>query len=225
MLEIQDLVAGYGHIDAVRDVTLHLDRGEAVCLLGMNGAGKTTIVKTLAGWLRPRAGSVRLDGLEITRTPSWERTRRGLAVVPEGGRVFRDLSVEENLKIGKSTQWARGYDLFPLLYERRRQLAGSLSGGQRQMLSLGRALATDPRYLILDEISFGLMPTITNGIFDRLEDLRSQNMGLLVIEQEERRALAFCDRGYVLAHGTLVAEGRSDDLAKDQQVRRAYLGE
>ena len=225
MLEIQGLVAGYGHIDAVSDVTLHLDRGEAVCLLGMNGAGKTTIVKALAGWLRPSAGHVLLDGRDITRTPSWERTHRGLAVVPEGGRVFRDLSVEENLKIGKSTQWQRGYDLFPLLYERRRQVAGSLSGGQRQMLSLSRALATEPKYLILDEISFGLMPTITNGIFERLEDLRSQNIGLLVIEQEERRALAFCDRGYVLAQGTLVAEGRSDDLAKDQQVRRAYLGE
>lgn len=225
MLEIDGLIAGYGHIDAVRDVSLHLDRGEAVCLLGMNGAGKSTIVKALAGWLRPRAGSLRIDGREITRIPSWERTHRGLAVVPEGGRVFRDLSVEENLKIGKPSNWRRAYDLFPLLYERRRQSAGTLSGGQRQILSLSRALATDPLYLILDEISFGLMPSITKDIFERLEDLRSQNMGLLVIEQEERRALAFCERGYVLAQGSLVAEGLSEELAKDQQVRRAYLGE
>lgn len=225
MLEIDGLIAGYGHIDAVRDVSLHLDRGEAVCLLGMNGAGKSTVVKALAGWLRPRAGSLRIDGREITRTPSWERTHRGLAVVPEGGRVFRDLSVEENLKIGRPSNWRRAYDLFPLLYERRRQPAGTLSGGQRQILSLSRALATDPLYLILDEISFGLMPSITKDIFERLEDLRSQNMGLLVIEQEERRALAFCERGYVLAQGVVVAEGRSAELAKDEQVRRAYLGE
>ncbi|MQA25192.1 MAG: ATP-binding cassette domain-containing protein [Micromonosporaceae bacterium] len=224
MLEVTDLVAGYGRIDAVKGVSVALQPGEAVCLLGMNGAGKSTLVKAIAGWLPARQGRISLDGVDITRQKPWRRCTSGLGVVPEGGRVFRDLTVEENLRVTGGADWARGLELFAVLGERRGQLAGSLSGGERQMLAMARALANQPRYLVLDEVSFGLMPRAVDAIFERLAALRADGLGLLVIEQQEQRALAFCGRGYVIAHGVIVAEGDTARLAADEAVRQAYLG-
>jgi branched-chain amino acid transport system ATP-binding protein len=224
MLEFDKIVAGYGRIDAIRDVSLHLRPGRAVCLLGMNGAGKSTLVKTLAGWLRPRRGRVLLDGNDITGMPAWQRCRAGIGVVPEGSRVFRDLTVAENLTVTGGAAAERGFELFPVLAPRRDQLAGSLSGGERQMLAVSRALANEPDYLVMDEVSFGLMPRAVDAIFDRLLTLRSEGLGLLLIEQQEQRALDFCDTGYVLAHGVVVAEGSTAQLAADDAVRQAYLG-
>jgi len=225
MLEVRDLVIGYHKADVVHGVTLRVRGGDAVCLLGMNGAGKSTIVKAIAGWVRARSGSISLDGSDVTHAASWKRARAGLAVVPEGSRVFRELTIEENLRLGGAKSWQSGYEYFPILRSHRRQLAGSLSGGQRQMLSVARALSLEPKYLVLDEISFGLMPQATDEIFERLAVLREEGIGLLIIEQQERRALAFCDHGYVLAQGAIVAEGTTEELASDEKVREAYLGD
>ena len=223
MLQATDLTIAYGAIDAVRGVTLTVEAGEAVCVLGPNGVGKTTLVRALVGWQRPRRGRILFRDTDITTWPSWRRTRGGIGVVPEGGRVFADLTVQENLRATGSDDWERGFELFPALAERRRQLAGSLSGGERQMLALGRALVFSPQLLIVDEASFGLMPQAVEEIFTKLAELRDEGIALLIIEQREDEALQLCSRGYVMGAGRLIAEASSRELASREELRRLYM--
>lgn len=225
MLRVEGLVVRYGAIEALTGCDLSVGAGAAVCLLGANGAGKTTLVRALAGWERPVAGRIELQGRDVTRLPPWERQRAGLGVVPEGGRVFGDLTVEENLRVsGRDADTRIGLELFPVLTERRTQRAGTLSGGERQMLSLARALAGRPRLLVIDEVSFGLMPRAVESIFGVLARLRDEGMSMLVIEQEEARALGLCARAYVLSQGAVQLEGPSGELAGSEALRAAYLG-
>lgn len=225
MLEIESLVVRYGAVEAVKGCDVTVGDGEAVCLLGANGAGKSTLVRALAGWERPAEGRIVFAGEDITHAHPWERHRRGLGIVPEGGRVFGDLSVEENLRVGgRGADPSVGLELFPVLAERRRQSAGTLSGGERQMLAIARALAGRPKLLVVDEVSFGLMPRAVASIFTVLARLRDEGVSLLVIEQEEARALGLCGRAYVLSQGRVSLAGRSDELAGSQALRSAYLG-
>jgi len=231
MLEVEGLAVGYGKIAALMGVDLKVGEGELVAIIGANGAGKTTLLSAIAG-LRPlRAGSVRFRGRELGRLPPWSRVRLGLALVPEGGRVFPDLSVEKNLRLGAFTvreprpHLELVYALFPVLQERRRQRAGTLSGGERQMLAIGRALMAGPQLLLVDEVSMGLMPKLVPevlGTFRRLRDERG--MSVLLAEQNAREALAVVDRGYVLKNGQVALEGSAEELRADPQVKQAYLG-
>ena len=226
MLEVEGLVVRYGAVEAVKGVDLHVDHGEAVCLLGANGAGKSSVVRALAGWERPARGRIGFDGREITRLEPWHRFGLGLGIVPEGGRVFGDLTVDENLRVaGRRADASLGLELFPVLAERRAQRAGTLSGGERQMLTVARALAGRPKLLVVDEVSFGLMPRAVSAIFAALARLRDdEGTSLLVIEQEEARALALCTRAYVLSQGQVSLAGSSRELAGSGRLRSAYLG-
>jgi len=233
LLKVEGLNVAYGKIQVLYDVSLHLDDGEAVAILGANGAGKSTLIKTLMGWQKPLAGRVWFAGEDITALPAWERAARGLSLVPEGGRVFPALSVEDNLKLGAYLEgdrqalrrgMERVYSLFPVLAERRRQRAGTLSGGERQMLSIGRAVMRFPRLLLVDEISMGLAPMLVEVVFDALRELRAQGVSLLLVEQNAHEALGVIDRGYVMENGRLVLEGPADALRKDPKVQAAYLG-
>ncbi|RMF28454.1 MAG: ABC transporter ATP-binding protein [Chloroflexi bacterium] len=233
LLRVQELSVAYGPIRALHAISLTVEPGEAVAILGANGAGKSTLMKTLMGWLAPQAGALYLDGEEITWLPPWERAARGLALVPEGGRIFPDLTVEENLRLGAYLEptpaalrqgLERVFSLFPVLAERRRQRAGTLSGGERQMLAIGRAVMRLPRLLLVDEVSMGLAPLLVETVFDALRDLRAQGIALLLVEQNAHEALRVVDRGYVLENGHLVLEGPADALRRDPRVQAAYLG-
>ena len=231
MLEVQGLTAGYGKIAALMGVDLEVGEGELVAIIGANGAGKTTLLSTIAGLHPIQGGTIRFRGHRIERLPSWSRVRLGLALVPEGGRVFPDLSVEKNLRLGAFTvreprpHLELVYALFPVLQERRRQRAGTLSGGERQMLAIGRALMAGPQLLLVDEVSMGLMPKLVPevlGTFRRLRDERG--MSVLLAEQNAREALAVVDRGYVLKNGQLALSGAAAELRANEEVKRAYLG-
>lgn len=233
LLRVQDLWVAYGPIQVLHNLSLHLDDGEAVAILGANGAGKSTLMKTLIGWVKPESGHLFFGGEEITHLPAWERSARGLALVPEGGRVFPELTVEENLRLGaylepSATVIRQGmegvFTLFPALAERRRQLAGTLSGGERQMLAIGRAVMRRPRLLLVDEISMGLAPMLVESVFAGLRELRKQGVSLLLVEQNAHEALRIVDRGYVLENGRLVLEGSAASLRRDPRVQAAYLG-
>jgi branched-chain amino acid transport system ATP-binding protein len=231
MLEVQGLTAGYGKIAALMGVDLEVGEGELVAIIGANGAGKTTLLSAIAG-LRPlRAGSVRFSGRELGRLPPWSRVRLGLALVPEGGRVFPDLSVEKNLRLGAFTvrepkaHLELVYVLFPVLQERRRQRAGTLSGGERQMLAIGRALMAAPRLLLVDEVSMGLMPKLVPEVLGTFRRLREERgMSVLLAEQNAQEALAVVDRGYVLRNGQVALSGAAAELRANEEVKRAYLG-
>jgi branched-chain amino acid transport system ATP-binding protein len=234
MLEVKGLRVAYGGINAVKGIDLEVRKGELVTLIGANGAGKTTTLKALAGLLKPAAGSVRYDGADVTGVPSHQLVRRGLALVPEGRGVFARLSVEENLvmgayirddKAGIAADCERAYTTFPRLAERRHQLAGTLSGGEQQMLAIARALMCQPRLLLLDEPSMGLAPLVVQLIFRTIREVTQQGVTLLLIEQNARLALQTCDRGYVMESGEVTLSGNARDLLDDPQVRRAYLGE
>jgi len=234
LLEVHGLKVAYGGINAVKGIDLEVRAGELVALIGANGAGKTTTLKALSGLLKPAAGSVRYDGQDITGTPAFELVRRGLALVPEGRGVFARLTVEENLAMGAyirddkvtiAADCERAYTTFPRLGERRKQLAGTLSGGEQQMLAIARALMCKPRLLLLDEPSMGLAPIVVQKIFETIRAVAREGVTLLLIEQNARLALQTCDRGYVMESGTITLSGEAKALLDDPQVRRAYLGE
>ena len=230
MLEVRALGSRYGRIPALADVALDVHAGELVAIVGANGAGKTTLMRTLSGVQPMSAGTLRFDGQDIGAETPRRRVQRGIIQVPEGRQVFGDLNVEDNLLLGA---FARGkaatidtiWDLFPVLRDKRAEPAGTLSGGQQQMLAIGRALMADPRLLLLDEPSMGLAPRLVAEIFGHIRALKTRGTTILLVDQNARAALAVADRGYVMETGRIVAEGRAADLLRDPQVRAAYLGQ
>jgi branched-chain amino acid transport system ATP-binding protein len=234
MLEVENLQVAHGDAVAVWNVSLAVRARELVTVVGPNGAGKTTLINAIAGLLPVRRGSVRLDGTDLAPVPPHEVCHHGIALVPEGRRLFGTMTVEENLEIGCYAPAARQfrreglervYEIFPLLRERRRQLAGALSGGQQQMLAIGRALMARPRLLLLDEPSLGLAPTITDHVFEVIAGIHAEGVAVLLVEQNVVQALAIAARAYILEQGSIVAEGAPADLAKDARIREAYLGQ
>ena len=232
MLDVCGLVAGYGGITAVRGVALQVPPGGMVALIGPNGAGKTTLLNALSGFVRPRAGAVRLDGQDVTGRSPHAVARLGLLHVPEGRRVLGPLSVGENLLLGRRAAHGRApgrldevFDLFPVLAERRAQMAGSLSGGQQQMLAIGRALMGSPRVLLLDEPSLGLSPLMAAAVFAALARLNATGLTMLVVEQNARRALGATSHAYVMEGGRIVASGASAGLLHDPAIVAHYLGQ
>jgi len=237
MLKVRNLEAGYGPLKVLRQVSLHVSAGEIVTLIGANGAGKSTLLRALSGLLAPRGGEVLFDGASIRGLPAERVVGLGIALVPEGRQVFAAMSVEENLVLGGYVAARRGrdgegtaraldqiYGLFPILRERCAQLAGTLSGGEQQMLAMGRALMTDPRLLMMDEPSMGLAPLVVRDIFRAVQRLREEGRTVLLVEQNARAALRIADRGYVIETGRLVLEGEAGFLLRDREVQRAYLG-
>jgi len=234
LLEAEGLQLAYGEISACRDVSLHVGQGEIVTLIGANGAGKSTTLRAVAGALLPRAGSIRFRGHDITRLPSYERTKLGISLVPEGRRVFPFLTVRENLELGafkyrKEGAKVRGLmdkvlDMFPRLRERRSQNAGTLSGGEQQMLALGRAIMSEPHLICLDEPSLGLAPMVVQDIFRTIKAINAAGTSVLLVEQNARYALETAGRGYVLQTGSIIASGPCSTLRNDDRVRQAYLG-
>ena len=233
MLEVENLHVYYGEIHALKGVTLSVAKGEIVTILGSNGAGKTTTLRTLSGLLPARAGNIRLEGERLLGVPAHEVVLRGVANVPEGRRIFNRLTVFENLEMGAYARTDAGIDqdlervfaLFPRLRERRAQVAGTLSGGEQQMLAIGRALMAAPRILLLDEPSMGLAPILVEQIFEAIQGINRQGTTMLLVEQNAAMALSIAHRGYVLETGTIALSGTAADLLEDPEVRRAYLGE
>ena len=225
LLEARGVSCGYGRLKVLHDVDLHVGRGELVVLLGANGAGKSTLVAALVGWLKPTSGSIAFKGRDVTALAPWSRSRAGLGVVPERGRVFGDLTVAENLEVARPTAEGlrRVHEVFPILAERRRQLARTLSGGQRQMLALARALAKEPELLLVDEMSTGLMPMLVAELFAVLRRLADAGLPILLVEQNTK-VLDIADRAYVMQTGSIILEGDAESLKRDEGVRKAYLG-
>jgi branched-chain amino acid transport system ATP-binding protein len=233
VLEVEDLHVYYGEIHALKGVSFRVTEGEIVTLLGNNGAGKTTTLKTLSGLLAPRRGDVRLDGVSLLGAPAHDIVHKGITHVPEGRRIFNRLTVVENLEMGAYIRSDRAigedmdhvFAIFPRLKERRTQVAGTLSGGEQQMLAIGRALMAKPRLLLLDEPSMGLAPVLVEQIFETVQTINRQGVTVLLVEQNAAMALSIATRGYVLETGHIALEGHAGDLAGNPQVRRAYLGE
>jgi len=233
LLEVRDLQVSYGGIRAVQGASLALHAGELVSLIGANGAGKTTLLKAVTGLLAPAAGSVWLDGRPLDRVEAWQRVSQGLVMVPEGRGIFARMSIEENLRMGAylrrdaqqvQADLADVYQRFPRLKERRQQLAGTLSGGEQQMVAMGRALLARPRVLLLDEPSMGLSPLMVDAIFDVVRDIAAQGVTILLVEQNAHRALQMASRGYVMDSGRITLDGPAQQLLDDPKVREAYLG-
>ena len=232
LLHLQDLEVRYGAITALRGVSLEVEPGEIVALLGANGAGKTTTLRSISGLHRPYAGHIRFDGQRIDGIPPHRICAIGIGHVPEGRRIFPRMSVEENLAMGaylyrddRSKARSRVFELFPVLEERRKQDGGTLSGGEQQMLAIGRALMSRPKLLLFDEPSMGLAPMFVTRIFDIIREIREQGTTVLLVEQNAAQALRLADRGYVLETGTVVMSDRASVLLGDDRVRAAYLGE
>jgi branched-chain amino acid transport system ATP-binding protein len=232
MLNVEDIVVRYGAISALKGVSFHVNQGEIVALLGANGAGKTTTQRTVSGMLRPALGSITYEGQAISGIPAHELIGLGICHVPEGRHVFPRMSVAENLEMGayrfKQTDQddlGRVLELFPLLKERLKQISGTLSGGEQQMLAIGRALMGKPRLILLDEPSMGLAPMIVSQIFEIIGEINRQGVTVLLVEQNAAQALALADRGYVLETGEIVLQGAGEELLADDRVRAAYLGE
>jgi branched-chain amino acid transport system ATP-binding protein len=233
MLEADGLHVGYGDAPALWGVSLRVGKGEIVSVLGPNGAGKTTLVNAIARLLPIRGGTLRLDGQAITGLAAQEVCNRGVALIPEGRRLFVKMTVEENLELGSYRRAARAgraqalervYAMFPILRERRRQIAGTLSGGQQQMLAIGRALMARPKLLLIDEPSLGLAPLIVEQVFETIRKIHAEGLSILLIEQNVMKALQVVERAYVLEGGRIVAEGRPDELKAQPHIREAYLG-
>jgi branched-chain amino acid transport system ATP-binding protein len=233
LLDVEGLVTGYGALQVVRGVGLHVDEGEILAVVGANGVGKSTTLAALIGQLPAWSGRIRFAGSDVTRAPVHRRVAEGMALVPEGRRVFADLTVEENLLVGAHTRRGRGeaaadlegmYELLPQLAERRQQLAGSLSGGEQQMLALGRGLMSRPRLLLLDEPSLGLAPLVIERVFAFIPEIRARGTAVLLVEQNARLALEVSDRALVMQRGRIALEGPSEELADDRRVRDVYLG-
>ncbi|MDD6966890.1 MAG: ABC transporter ATP-binding protein [Firmicutes bacterium] len=231
MLKIDDINVFYGSIHAIKGISLEVNEGEIVTLIGANGAGKTTTLHTVSGLLRPRSGSIQFCGEDITRIPAHKLVERGLAHCPEGRRIFLQMTVQENLDMGAyirrddfSASLDEVYELFPRLKERRKQVAGTLSGGEQQMLAMGRALMSKPKLLMLDEPSMGLAPILVEQIFDIIKNLHAVGTTILLVEQNAQAALSIADRAYVLETGKITLSGTGAELAKSDEVRKAYLG-
>ena len=232
MLSVYNINVWYGAIHAIKNISFDVNEGEIVALIGANGAGKSTTLRTVSGLLRTKTGSIKFEGDDITHAPADKLVGRGLAQVPEGRRVFLEMSVEENLEMGAYTQPAssiapgleRVYDQFPRLKERRRQVAGTLSGGEQQMLAMGRALMSNPKLLMLDEPSMGLAPILIEQIFQIIEELHKAGTTVLLVEQNAQMALSIATRGYVLETGSVTMTGTGRELLTNDDVRKAYLG-
>ncbi|MBB5265843.1 branched-chain amino acid transport system ATP-binding protein [Catenibacillus scindens] len=234
MLEIKDLEVFYGVIQAIKGVSFEVGEGEVIALIGANGAGKTTILHTITGLIQAKSGHVFFEGQEITKLPGHKIVSKGIAHVPEGRRVFADLTVLENLKLGAYTRKDKKeieeslemiYKRFPRLKERRGQLAGTLSGGEQQMLAMGRALMSRPRIILMDEPSMGLSPIFVNEIFDIIQEVSKGGTTVLLVEQNAKKALSIADRAYVLETGKITLSGDAKELMNDESVKKAYLGE
>ena len=234
MLEVKDLQVYYGVIQALKGISFHVNQGEVIALIGANGAGKTTTLQTLTGILSPKSGSIVFEGKDLTRTPAHKIVEMGMAHVPEGRRVFADMSVYENLLLGAYTRkdkaeiaesLASVYKRFPRLEERKGQRAGTLSGGEQQMLAMGRALMSRPRIILMDEPSMGLSPIFVNEIFDIIREVSESGTTVLLVEQNAKKALSIADRAYVLEIGSITMDGKAEDLLNDEAVQKAYLGE
>ena len=232
LLEVNDINVYYGAIHAIKGISFHVEEGEIVTLIGANGAGKTTSLQTVSGLLRSTTGSIEFLGENISHVPAHKIVEKGLAQVPEGRRVFSQMTVEENLEMGAFTQpdntvkpaLERVYEQFPRLKERRRQTAGTLSGGEQQMLAMGRALMSQPKLLMLDEPSMGLAPILVEQIFDIIQTLHKAGTTILLVEQNAQMALSVADRAYVLETGKITLTGTGKELAQSEQVQKAYLG-
>ncbi len=234
MLEVKDIQVYYGVIQAIKGVSFHVEEGEVIALIGANGAGKTTILHTISGLLAPKTGSVLFEGKDITKIPGHKIVSMGMAHVPEGRRVFAQLTVLQNLKMGAYTRKDKEevsqtlkdvFGRFPRLEERQNQLAGTLSGGEQQMLAMGRALMSRPKIILMDEPSMGLSPIFVNEIFDIIQEVSKGGTTVLLVEQNAKKALSIADRAYVLETGNIVLEGRAQDLLNDDSIKKAYLGE
>ena len=234
MLEVENVHTYYGHIHALKGVSVNIDKGEIVTLIGANGAGKSTTLKTISGLLKPRQGRIELEGEDLTRYRAHEIVAKGIVQVPEGRRVFGRLTVTENLEMGAfvlndsrqlGANLEKVFTLFPRLEERRKQIAGTLSGGEQQMLATGRALMANPRVLLLDEPSMGLAPVLVDSIFDTIRQLHAAGTTILLVEQNARIALQVASRGYVLQTGVVVLNDTAENLRQNEMVRKAYLGE
>lgn len=236
MLQITNLSAYYDRICALRRVSIHVREGEIVCLIGANGAGKSTLLNVISGIVPPSDGDIKFDGKSIKNLRPDKIVKRGIVQVPEGRQIFPDMTVKENLELGAYLRYKKRekeevaetlekiFEKFPLLDERKNQPAGTLSGGEQQMLAIGRALMSAPRILLLDEPSMGLAPIVVEQIFDIIRSLREEGVTILLVEQNARSALSIADRGYVLETGTVILEGLSSELVEDEEVKRAYLG-
>lgn len=234
LLEIKDLEVNYGVIKAIKGVSFDVNEGEIIALIGANGAGKTTILHTITGLIQAKKGSIVFDGKELTKTPPHKIVSMGMAHVPEGRRIFQQLSVLENLKLGAYTRKDKSeiastlkmvYERFPRLEERKNQVAGTLSGGEQQMLAMGRALMSKPRILLMDEPSMGLSPLLVSEIFDIIKVINESGTTVLLVEQNAKKALSIADRAYVLETGKITLSGDAKDLINDESVKKAYLGE
>ena len=231
LLELDGVDTFYGPIHILQGLSLTVSRGELVCLLGGNASGKSTTLKTILGIVMPRNGAVRLAGEDVTRRSTSYRIRKGIAIVPENRRLFGPMTVLENLQMGAylhgggtKEEFDRVYGLFPLLHERRSQLAGTLSGGEQQMVAMGRALMSKPRLLLMDEPSMGLAPILVERSFEIIKQVNDSGVAMLVVEQNANVSLSIADRGYVLSTGRLVLEGKAADLRENEDLRKAYLG-
>lgn len=231
MLKVEDIQVYYGAIHAIKGVSFHVAPGEIVALIGANGAGKSTILKTISGLMHPKAGKITFLDQDITHTEGHKLVRNGLAHVPEGRRIFLEMTVQDNLEMGAFTQknvdpaeLEKVFTLFPRLAERRKQIAGTLSGGEQQMLAMSRALMSKPKLMMLDEPSMGLAPILVDQIFSIIKDLHKAGTTILLVEQNANRALEIADRAYVLETGKITLEGTGKELASSDEVRKAYLG-
>ena len=233
MLKVENLVVSYGMIEAIKGLSFEVNDGEIVTLIGANGAGKTTTMQTISGLLKPVSGSITLDGVELTKVPAHKIVSLGLAQVPERRRVFTQQSVEDNLLLGAYTRKDKEeiqkdleevYEWFPRLNERRKQLAGTLSGGEQQMLAMGRALMAKPKIMLLDEPSMGLSPLLVKEIFHIIEEINKKGSTIFLVEQNAKMALAIANRAYVLETGKITLEGTGAELSNDARVQKAYLG-
>ncbi len=234
LLEVKDLQVYYGVIQALKGISFEVNEGEIVTLIGANGAGKTTTMQTIMGLIRPKSGTITFDGKAITHTPGYKLVNMGMTQVPEGRRIFQELTVYENLLMGAYTQKDMRkvksdineiYERFPRLGERRNQIAGTLSGGEQQMLAMGRAIMSHPKLLMLDEPSMGLSPLLVDQVFDIIKDFHRQGTTVLLVEQNASKALSIADRAYVLETGSIVLSGKASELMRNDQVKKAYLGE
>ena len=231
LLHLDDVNTYYGQMHILQNANLRVDPGELVCLLGGNASGKSTTLKTVLGIVRPRTGTVTFDGEEVTARTTSHRIRRGMAIVPENRRLFGPMTVLENLQMGaylhgggRPEDYERVYSLFPLLHERRSQLAGTLSGGEQQMVAMGRALMARPKLMLMDEPSMGLAPILVERSFEIIQQVHQSGVAMLVVEQNANVSLSIADRGYVLSTGRVVLEGKASELLRHEELRKAYLG-
>lgn len=233
MLSVENVKVSYGKIEALKGVSIDVKKGEIVALLGANGSGKSSLLNSIMGFVKAKEGKIIFEGENITKKSVWDRARIGIGIVPEGGRIFRSMTVKENLEMGAFLvkdrkeileRMRKVFDIFPRLAERQKQLAMTLSGGEKQMLAIGRTLMMNPKLILVDEISLGLMPKLVDEIFEVLKDLRKMGITILLSEQNTKKALEISERAYILQNGLIVKKGKSEDLMKDEEVKKAYLG-